>query len=79
MRRIRNLNTQGPDDTDLLSVATLSGSMATSAEQLVGNLADRISAKIVAGEYPPGSRLRQEALAEEFSVSRTPIREVAAA
>jgi DNA-binding GntR family transcriptional regulator len=49
--------------------------MATSAEQLVGSLADRISEKIFAGEYPPGSRLRQEALAEEFSVSRTPIRE----
>jgi DNA-binding GntR family transcriptional regulator len=49
--------------------------MATSAEQLVGSLADRISAKILAGEYPPGSRLRQEALADEFSVSRTPIRE----
>jgi DNA-binding GntR family transcriptional regulator len=49
--------------------------MASSANQLVGNLADRISAKIFAGEYPPGSRLRQEALAEEFSVSRTPIRE----
>ena len=49
--------------------------MATSAEKLVGSLADRISAKIFAGEYPPGSRLRQEALAEEFSVSRTPIRE----
>ena len=75
-----NLSTQEPDDTDLLSVATLSGSMATSAEQLVGSLADRISAKIVAGEYPPGSRLRQEALAEEFSVSRTPDpRSVAAA
>jgi DNA-binding GntR family transcriptional regulator len=49
--------------------------MATSAEPLVGSLADRISAKIFSGEYPPGSRLRQEALAEEFSVSRTPIRE----
>jgi DNA-binding GntR family transcriptional regulator len=49
--------------------------MARSAEQLVGSLADRISAKIFAGEYPPGSRLRQEALADEFSVSRTPIRE----
>jgi DNA-binding GntR family transcriptional regulator len=49
--------------------------MATSAEKLVGSLARRISAKIFAGEYPPGSRLRQEALAEEFSVSRTPIRE----
>lgn len=49
--------------------------MAASSEQLVSNLADRIIAKIVAGEYPPGSRLRQEVLAEEFSVSRTPIRE----
>jgi DNA-binding GntR family transcriptional regulator len=49
--------------------------MATSDQELVGNLADRISAKIFAGEYPPGSRLRQEALADEFSVSRTPIRE----
>ena len=49
--------------------------MATSSEQLVNSLADRIFAKIVAGEFPPGGRLRQEALAEEFSVSRTPIRE----
>ena len=49
--------------------------MNSSSEQLVGSLADRISAKIIAGEYPPGSRLRQEVLAEEFSVSRTPIRE----
>jgi DNA-binding GntR family transcriptional regulator len=49
--------------------------MATPSEKLVGSLADRISAKIVAGEYPPGSRLRQEVLAEEFAVSRTPIRE----
>lgn len=49
--------------------------MAPSTEQLVGSLAARISAKIFAGEYPPGSRLRQEALADEFSVSRTPIRE----
>jgi DNA-binding GntR family transcriptional regulator len=49
--------------------------MAATADQLVGSLADRISAKILAGEYPPGSPLRQETLAEEFSVSRTPIRE----
>jgi DNA-binding GntR family transcriptional regulator len=49
--------------------------MATSEDQLVASLADRISAKIFAGQFPPGSRLRQEALAEEFSVSRTPIRE----
>lgn len=49
--------------------------MAKSADRQVGSLADRISAKISAGEYPSGSRLRQETLAEEFSVSRTPIRE----
>lgn len=59
----------------MLPAATTPGSMATSSEQLVSSLADRIIAKIVAGEYPPGSRLRQEVLAEEFSVSRTPIRE----
>lgn len=49
--------------------------MATPAKKLVGSLADRISTKIFSGEYPAGSRLRQEALAEEFSVSRTPVRE----
>lgn len=49
--------------------------MASPAGKLVDDLAGRILAKIFAGEYPPGSYLRQEALAEEFSVSRTPVRE----
>jgi DNA-binding GntR family transcriptional regulator len=49
--------------------------MVAPAARLVGSLAERISTKISAGDYPPGSRLRQEVLAEEFSVSRTPIRE----
>jgi DNA-binding GntR family transcriptional regulator len=64
-----------PDTTDLPPTARTPGLTAASSEQLVGSLADRISARIIAGEYPPGSRLRQEVLAEEFSVSRTPIRE----
>lgn len=55
--------------------ANRDSNMAISDEKLVGSLADRISTKIFAGEFPPGSRLRQEALADEFSVSRTPIRE----
>ena len=38
-------------------------------------LADQIAAAIRSGEYPQGSRLRQEVLAERFEVSRTPIRE----
>jgi DNA-binding GntR family transcriptional regulator len=34
--------------------------------------------RIVAGELSPGSRLRQEALADELGVSRTPLREALA-
>lgn len=43
-------------------------------DQVHGELLERI----VAGELPPGSRLRQEALAEELGVSRTPLREALA-
>ena len=49
--------------------------MPSSTEKLVEQLAEKINAKITSGEFPPGTRLRQEALADEFSVSRTPIRE----
>jgi DNA-binding GntR family transcriptional regulator len=38
-------------------------------------LADRISASIMTGEFPVGTRLRQEWLAERFGVSRQPVRE----
>ena len=41
----------------------------------IRQLAEKILTHIRSGDYPPGSRLRQEALAEAFSVSRTPIRE----
>lgn len=44
-------------------------------EELVQHLVDSISAKIFNGAYAPGQKLRQEALAEEFEVSRTPVRE----
>jgi DNA-binding GntR family transcriptional regulator len=70
-----SLTAREPEGTNEMSVASPPTSMMASADQLVASLADRISAKIFAGEFPPGSRLRQEALAEEFSVSRTPIRE----
>lgn len=49
--------------------------MQSDDSKLVSDLAGRISEKILAGVYPPNSRLRQEALAAEFQVSRTPIRE----
>src|SRR5882757_4426260 len=43
--------------------------------KLVNKLVEQIHDKIALGEYGPGDRLRQELLAEEFNVSRTPIRE----
>jgi DNA-binding GntR family transcriptional regulator len=38
-------------------------------------LADRIYAAIVGGQYQPGDRIREEALAEQYGVSRGPVRE----
>ena len=42
---------------------------------LVDRLATSLRGQILSGDIPLGSRLRQEALAEEFGVSRTPVRE----
>jgi DNA-binding GntR family transcriptional regulator len=42
---------------------------------LVDRLAAAIQGRIVGGSIPVGTRLRQEALADEFEVSRTPVRE----
>ncbi len=41
----------------------------------VDELAATLQARVLSGEIPTGARLRQEALAEEFGVSRTPVRE----
>ncbi|HEY8705649.1 MAG TPA: GntR family transcriptional regulator [Gaiellaceae bacterium] len=52
--------------------------MAQSTEErraLVDKLAAQLQARVLDGDLPPGTRLRQEALAAEFGVSRTPIRE----
>jgi DNA-binding GntR family transcriptional regulator len=45
------------------------------SDDLVDRLASTIQARILSGEIPSNSRLRQETLAAEFGVSRTPIRE----
>ena len=47
----------------------------TAGEALVDRLAAAIHARVLAGDIPTGSRLRQESLATEFGVSRTPVRE----
>lgn len=38
-------------------------------------IAERIFNAIASGEYAPGDRIREESLAEEFAVSRGPVRE----
>jgi DNA-binding GntR family transcriptional regulator len=38
-------------------------------------VADGLRTAILTGEYPPGSELKQESLAESFGVSRIPVRE----
>ena len=38
-------------------------------------IADALREAIVRGEYPPGSRIRQEEIAERFGASRVPVRE----
>jgi DNA-binding GntR family transcriptional regulator len=45
------------------------------SEALVDHLAATIRSRVLSGEIPVGERLRQERLATEFGVSRTPIRE----
>jgi len=52
--------------------------MSQAAEKrraLVDKLASQLHARVLSGELPSGTRLRQEALAKEFGVSRTPVRE----
>jgi DNA-binding GntR family transcriptional regulator len=50
-------------------------SPADESTALVEDLAERLRAAILDGEFPIGTWLRQEALAERFGVSRTPVRE----
>jgi DNA-binding GntR family transcriptional regulator len=47
-------------------------------KSVVDRVHEELLERIVAGELPPGARLRQEALAEELGVSRTPLREALA-
>ena len=49
--------------------------MTGDGQALVDALAATIQARVLNGEIPTGTRLRQESLAAEFGVSRTPVRE----
>jgi len=49
--------------------------MTQSDSALVDELAAEIQSRVLNGAIPTGARLRQESLAAEFGVSRTPVRE----
>lgn len=49
--------------------------MSQTDAALVDELAAEIQSRVLSGAIPTGARLRQESLAAEFGVSRTPVRE----
>ena len=49
--------------------------MTDDGQALVDELAATIQARVLSGEIATGTRLRQQTLAAEFGVSRTPVRE----
>ena len=57
------------------SVASVQAKEQKSGQALVDEIADRIRQQIMSGDIPIGAQLRQAALAAEFGVSRTPVRE----
>ena len=58
-------------ETPQLRIKPLGRQLTTMPEQI----AERIFASIASGEYAPGDRIREETLAEQFEVSRGPVRE----
>jgi len=56
-------------------VASVQSSEQKSGQALVDEIASRIRRQIMSGDIPIGAQLRQAALAAEFGVSRTPVRE----
>ncbi|MFD5881276.1 MULTISPECIES: FadR/GntR family transcriptional regulator [Streptomyces] len=53
-----------------------SGTASTAGQGLHSHVLDTIGLAIAAGEYPPGSVLRTDEIAERFDASRTVVREV---
>ena len=49
--------------------------MSTLSRTVAERVTDALRARILAGGYPPGAPLRQDAVAAELGVSRIPLRE----
>lgn len=54
---------------------TMTPSRTTRDGDAGARIAEQLRAGILAGEYPPGTRIRQEDLADRFGASRAPVRE----
>jgi len=54
---------------------TIRGVANESPERAADAVARRITSSVLDGRLPPGARLREVSLAEEYGVSRTPVRE----
>lgn len=57
------------------TVETLARLRAPLTQSLPEQIAAQLSARIVSGAYAPGQRIMEQAVAEEFDVSRGPVRE----
>ena len=61
-----------PNSTEVLAQLRQAAALTQSLpEQIAARLAERI----VSGAYAPGQRILEQAVAEEFAVSRGPVRE----
>lgn len=59
----------------LLAASGLARTAVALTRSLPEQVAARLSERIVAGEYEPGRRIMEQAIAAEFAVSRGPVRE----
>jgi DNA-binding GntR family transcriptional regulator len=71
----REARMQASSDMEAKAPPTRAKSVGRQLMTLPEQIAERIFAAIASGEYTPGERIREETLAEEFEVSRGPVRE----
>ena len=69
------MNARSPD-TELVMKSGPAGNVAPiAATALYQQVAERLRTRILAHEIPPGSWIDEQALAEQYGISRTPLRE----
>lgn len=68
-------STAEPDRTEAEVPAPRAKATLRQLQTLPEQIAELIFNSIASGEYEPGERIREEALAEQFEVSRGPVRE----